>query len=76
MNFAISTLAHDGFGNGLTTMQVNEISGLAALGFELYDQVAIDVDAQLAAIQQAIWPIQYPTANLLQWVFCQRPGRL
>jgi hypothetical protein len=65
LNYTIAPLSQDGAGNGLTDMQVHEISGLAALGFKLADAAASDVAAQLAAIQQAIWTIEYPTATFV-----------
>lgn len=65
LNYTIAPLAQDGAGHGLTTMQVNEISGLADLGFQLADEAAADVAAQLAAIQQAIWTIEYPTMTFV-----------
>lgn len=65
LKYTIAPLTQDGAGKGLTAMQVNEISGLAALGFQLADEAASDVAAQLAAIQQAIWTIEYPTATFV-----------
>ncbi len=59
--FHVAPLTGDGFGNALSSTQVREITGLARLGFTIAKGTATDAPAQLAAIQQAIWTIEYPT---------------
>ena len=65
LHYTVSPLTNDGYGNTLTGQQVHEISGLAALGFGIAGGNASDKPAQLAAIQQAIWTIEYPTATFV-----------
>ena len=52
-------LLTDSNGNALTSTQAREIGGLAALGFNI-SAGDPDRDAKLAAVQQAIWTIEYP----------------
>ena len=63
LGYHVAPLSQDGFGNALSTTQVREISGLASLGFSIAKTKPADAPAQLAAIQQAIWTIEYPTST-------------
>ena len=63
LQYHVAALTQDGFGNPLSNGQVREITGLAHLGFSIGKGSAADKPAQLAAIQQAIWTIEYPTST-------------
>lgn len=63
LNYHVAALTSDGYGNPLSGGQVREITGLARLGFTIAAGTAADKPAQLAAIQQAIWTIEYPTST-------------
>lgn len=63
LNYHVAPLTSDGYGNALRTGQVREIIGLARLGFTIATGSAADKPAQLAAVQQAIWSIEYPTST-------------
>ncbi len=63
--YHVAPLAQDGFGNALSSTQVREITGLARLGFTIAKGTASDTPAQLAAIQQAIWTVEYPTSTFV-----------
>lgn len=65
LGYHVAPLTQDGFGNALSSTQVREITGLARLGFSIAGTKAIDAPAQLAAIQQAIWTIEYPTSTFV-----------
>ena len=61
--YHLAPLTTDGFGRALTMMQIDAIGGLATLGFDIAGGSATDKAAQLAAIQQAIWTIEYPAST-------------
>ncbi len=61
--FHVAPLTQDGYGNALSSTQVREITGLARLGFTIAKTAPADAPAQLAAIQQAIWTVEYPTST-------------
>ncbi len=63
LHYTVSPLTQDGYGNALSSTQVREITGLAALGFGIAKGGASDKSAQLAAVQQAIWTVEYPTST-------------
>lgn len=63
LNFHVAPLTSDGYGKALTSLQVREITGLAHLGFTIAKGSAADKPAQLAAIQQAIWTLEYPSST-------------
>ena len=63
--YHVAPLTQDGFGNALSSTQVREISGLARLGFNIAKGTATDAPAQLAAVQQAIWTVEYPTSTFV-----------
>ncbi len=65
LNYQASPLTQDGYGTKLTGTQVREIKGLAALGFQLIHDAATDLSTRAAAIQQAIWTIEYPSASFI-----------
>ncbi len=65
LNYHIAPLTSDGAGNALSSGQVREITGLATLGFGIAKGTAADKPAQLAAIQQAIWTVEYPTSTFV-----------
>ncbi len=58
--YHVDNLTTDGHGNALTSTQVSEIYGLAALGSNLFKIGAPDLANKLAGIQGAIWAIEYP----------------
>ena len=51
-------------GNTLTSLQIREISGLATRGFAIQAGNSADKYADLAAIQGAIWTIEYPHSTV------------
>ena len=53
-------LLTDSNGHGLSSTQAREIGGLATLGFGIAGSSDPDKFAKLAAVQQAIWTIEYP----------------
>lgn len=61
--YHIAPLTTDGAGRPLSATQVREIGGLATLGFGIARGSAADKPAQLAAIQQAIWTVEYPMST-------------
>lgn len=63
LNYHVAPLTQNGYGDALSSTQVREITGLASLGFSITKGTASDKPAQLAAIQQAIWTIEYPTST-------------
>ena len=63
--YHVAPLTSDGYGNPLSDGQVRQIIGLARLGFTIAKGGAADKPAQLAAIQQAIWTIEYPHASFV-----------
>ncbi|MBV8972771.1 MAG: PEPxxWA-CTERM sorting domain-containing protein [Sphingomonadaceae bacterium] len=63
LHFHVAPLTTDGYGNPLSSGQVRQITGLARLGFTIGHGSAADTATQLAAIQQAIWTVEYPTAT-------------
>lgn len=65
LNYHFASLTSDGYGNSLSTSQVREITGLAHLGFGIANSQAADKSAQLAAVQQAIWAVEYPTSTFV-----------
>jgi hypothetical protein len=63
VNFHVAPLTTDGYGNPLSSEQVREITGLARLGFTIAGTGVADKATQLAAIQQAIWTVEYPAST-------------
>ncbi len=63
LHYTTAPLTQDGYGHALSSTQVREITGLAALGFGIAKGTASDKPAQLAAVQQAIWTVEYPTST-------------
>jgi hypothetical protein len=59
--YHVDALTNDGNGHSLSATQVNEIYGLANLGFNLIQANAADLQNKLSGIQGAIWAIEYPT---------------
>ncbi len=59
--YHVDALTNDGNGNSLSSTQVNQIYGLANLGFNLIQSNAADLQNKLSGIQGAIWAIEYPT---------------
>ncbi len=60
-HYNYATLTEDGFGNLLSATQISQMKGLAALGFSLVGDPSKVHD--LAAIQVAIWTIEYPNSS-------------
>ncbi len=65
LNYHVAPLTSDGYGNPLSSGQVREITGLARLGFTIAKGSAADKPAELAAVQQAIWSVEYPKATFV-----------
>ena len=63
LNYHTAALTTDGVGNALSHAQVRSIGGLANIGFGLIGSNSPDRDARLAAIQAAIWSVEYPTIS-------------
>jgi hypothetical protein len=63
LNYHTAALADDGVGNPLSYAQVRSIGGLANIGFGLIGSTLPDRDARLAAIQAAIWSVEYPAIS-------------
>jgi hypothetical protein len=63
LNYHTAPLTTDGVGNLLSVAQVRQIGGLANLGFALIGSGDPDRAAKLAAIQAAIWTVEYPTIS-------------
>jgi hypothetical protein len=62
--YHVDNLTTDGHGNLLTSTQVDQIYGLAALGSNLIKIGAPDLANKLAGIQGAIWAIEYPAFTI------------
>ena len=65
LDYHTAALTTDGYGNTLSSGQVHEIGGLAALGFGIAKGNSADKAAQLAGIQQAIWTVEYPSSTFV-----------
>jgi hypothetical protein len=63
-NYATGPLATDGYGHALSSAQIQQMSGLASLGFTIAKGDAPDRALKLAAVQGAIWQIEYPNATI------------
>jgi hypothetical protein len=63
MQYHIGALTDDGNGHSLSTSQVEQIYGLAALGTSLINGASPDLQNKLSGIQGAIWTIEYPTLS-------------
>lgn len=63
LNYHRGQLTTDGNGVALSSAQAQQIGGLATLGFSIAAGDSPDRFARLAAIQQAIWTIEYPTLS-------------
>lgn len=63
--YHVVPLRNDGFGNPLKNKQINEIGGLATLGFAIAKSSDANKSAELAAVQQAIWTVEYPHSNFV-----------
>jgi hypothetical protein len=61
LQYHIGGLTDDGNGHALSAGQVQQIYGLAALGYNLIHTGASDLQNKLSGIQGAIWVIEYPT---------------
>lgn len=57
-------LLTDLHGTALTAMQIREIGGLATRGFSIQSGNSVDKYANLAAIQGAIWTIEFPGSTI------------
>ena len=62
--YHVGPLLTDSNGHLLTALQRREIGGLAARGFAIQTGNAPDKYADLAAIQGAIWTIEYPGSTI------------
>lgn len=63
LNYHTAALTSDGVGNALSYAQVRSIGGLANIGFGLIGSATPDRNARLAAIQAAIWAVEYPAIS-------------
>ncbi len=63
LDYHRAQLTSDGNGIGLSSAQASQIGGLATLGFTIAGSSDSDKFVKLAAIQQAIWTIEYPTLS-------------
>lgn len=63
LNYVTAPLTTDSAGGALSIAQVRQIGGLAEIGFGIARGNGPDKAARLAAIQQAIWTIEYPTLS-------------
>ena len=61
VQYHVTPLTTDSSGNPLTASQIDQIGGLATLGFGLVGSNAFELGSKLAAIQAAIWTIEYPS---------------
>ena len=61
LTYASLPLTNDQNSTTLSGSQVQQMMGLASLGFTIAASDAPDRASRLAAIQQAIWTIEYPT---------------
>lgn len=64
LKYHTAKLLTDANGHLLTTAQKQQIGGLATLGFAIQAGSAADKYADLAAIQGAIWTIEYPGSTI------------
>ncbi len=71
VQYHVAPLSTDAVGNPLSASQISQISGLAAYGFGLIGSAEVDLHAKLAAIQAAIWTIEYPAT-----AFTPDPGNV
>ena len=71
VQYHVAPLSSDASGNPLTASQISQISGLAAYGFSLVGSAEVDLHSKLAAIQAAIWTIEYPAT-----AFTPDPGNV
>ncbi len=60
VQYHVEPLTTDSSGGLLSQSQRDQIGGLAAYGFSLVGSATPDLTARLAAIQAAIWTIEYP----------------
>ncbi len=65
LNYHTAALTDDRNGTLLSAAQLQQIGGLATLGFQIAAGSATDRSARLAAIQQAIWTVEYPTLSFV-----------
>ena len=65
LGYHFTRLTTDGAGNALSSSQVRQILGLSSLGFDIAKGSAADKTVQLAAIQQAIWTVEYPRSTFV-----------
>ena len=63
LHYHVAKLLTDSNGVALTTAQKQQIGGLATLGFAIAAGSSPDKFADLAAIQGAIWTIEYPGSS-------------
>lgn len=63
LGYHVAPLTGDGAGRALSTSQVRQITGLATLGFGIARGGDSDRAVKLAAIQQAIWTVEYPAST-------------
>ncbi len=61
VQYHVTPLSTDSNGHALTASQITQMGGLAALGFSMVGSNAFELSSKLAAIQAAIWTIEYPT---------------
>lgn len=60
LEYEFAEFTADGFGNALSTSQIQQMKGLASLGFSFVGDASKSAD--IAAIQAAIWQIESPGA--------------
>ncbi|WP_419816343.1 PEPxxWA-CTERM sorting domain-containing protein [Glacieibacterium sp.] len=65
LDYHVGKLTTDAHGKVLSSAQIQQITGLANLGFSISRSGAADKAVQLAAIQQAIWTVEYPGSSFV-----------
>lgn len=65
LNYLRAPFATDNNGTALSTAQMRQIGGLADIGFGIARGNDPEKAVRLAALQQAIWTIEYPTLNFV-----------
>lgn len=64
LKYQTEPFVSDRHGNALNSTQIQQITGLASLGSRLIKLGDPDLANRLAAIQSAIWAIEYPTFSV------------
>ena len=65
LNYSRAAFLTDNNGTSLSFAQQRQIGGLAEIGFAIARGNGVDRAARLAAIQQAIWTIEYPAISFV-----------